>query len=134
MNENTQTQIKTWLLENRERFTILLSNDNEILSLPHNLIPKAIDLEILQAYLNFSTDEIFFMLHEYQGFNLFNMYTHLFPYIGIEFSSVYQCKLFLYFYRLSYHYAPTQEEWIVIINDNDSLNEIKAQAVNQILN
>ena len=63
MNENTQTQIKTWLLEKRERFTFLLSNDNEILSLPQNLIPKAIDLEILQAYLNFSTDETIFKLH-----------------------------------------------------------------------
>lgn len=134
MNENTQTQIKTWLLEKRERFTFLLSNDNEILSLPQNLIPKAIDLEILQAYLNFSTDETIFKLHQCQGFKLFKMYSHLFPYIGIEFSDVYQCKVFIYFYSLSYHYASTQEEWTRIINDNVSLNSILEEATNQILN
>ena len=134
MNENTQLQIETRLLVNRERFTDLLSNDIEIQNLPQNLIPKAIDLEILKAYLNFSTDETIFKLHQYQGFKLFKMYSHLFPYIGIEFSDVYQCKVFLYFYRLSYHYAPSQEEWTRIINDSVSLNSIFEEATNQILN
>lgn len=134
MDENTQTQIKTRLLENRENFTRLISNDTEIVKLPQNLMPKAIDLEILQAYLNFSTDETIFKLHKHDGFHLYSMYTHLFQFIGIEFNSVYQCKLFLYFYRLSYHYAPTQEDWIVIINDNVSLNSIMDEPTNQILN
>jgi hypothetical protein len=34
MDENTQALIKTWLLENRDRFTALLSNDTEIERLP----------------------------------------------------------------------------------------------------
>ena len=134
MDENTLYQIKTWLLENRERFTSLLSNDTEIERLPQNLIPKSIDLEILQAYLNFSTDQTIFKLHKHDGFHLYSIYTHLFQFIGIEFNSVYHCKLFLYFYRLSYHYAPTQEDWIVIINDNVSLNSIMEKTITQTLN
>jgi hypothetical protein len=134
MDENTLYQIKTWLFENRERFTSLISNDIEIQNLPQNLIPKSIDFEILQAYLNFSTDETIFKLHKHDGFHLYSMYTHLFQFIGIEFNSVYQCKLFLYFYRLSYHYAPSQEEWNRIINDNVSRSSIIDEATNQILN
>lgn len=134
MDENCQVQVKKWLLENRERFTNLLSKDIEITKLPQNLIPKSIDLEILQAYLNFSTDETIFKLHKHDGFHLHSMYINLFQFIGIEFNSIYHCKLFLCFYRLSYHYAPTQEEWTRIINDNVSLNSIIDEATNQILN
>lgn len=134
MDENTQALIKTWLLEKRERFTALLSNDTEIERLPQNLKPKAIDLKTLEAYLNFSSNELIFNIHEYEGFPLYSMYTHLFPFIGIEFNSVYQCKLFLYFYRLSYHFALTQEEWIGIINDNDRLDIIFTETVNAIIN
>ena len=134
MEQTTLDIISLWLLDKRERFTLLLSNDTEIQTLPEHLTPENIDLIILEAYLNFSTVEQIFKNHQHDGFYLLAVYKHLFSFIGIELSSLHQAKLFFYFYRLSFHYAPTQEVWISMINDNDRLNLIIEEATNQILN
>lgn len=132
MEQNTIDIISLWLFGKREKFTLLLSNDTEIQTLPCHLTPEKINLETLKTYLNFSTIEQNLNNHRHEGFYLFTVYTHLFSFIGIELSSLYQAKLFIYFYRLSYHYAPTQENWNAIINDKEKLNAIKAEVVNNI--
>lgn len=134
MEQNTIDCISLWLLDRRERFTYFLSNDTQIQTLPHLITPERIDLKTLKTYLNFSTIEQNLNNHRHEGFYLFAVYTYLFPFIGIELSSLYQAKLFIYFYRLSYHYAPTQENWNEIINDEERLNAIKAEVVNSINN
>lgn len=136
MNDNTLNQINTWLLHKRSRFTTLSSQYSAIdtKELPRNLKLIIIEIQTLEAYFNFSSEDTIFMFHKYEGFSLYSIYTSVFPFIGIEFQSVYQCKLFLFFYRLSYYYAPSQEIWNEIINNEERLNAIKAETLNRILN
>ena len=134
MEQSTIDSISLWLFGKREKFTLLLFNDTEIQTLPHHLTPENINLETLKTYLNFSTVEQNLKKHQHEGFYLFTIYTHVFSFIGIELSSLYQAKLFIYFYCLSYRYASSQEAWNEIIKDEERLNAIKAEVENSINN
>jgi hypothetical protein len=132
MDENIQEQINLWLLAKRERFTRLLNESYEIQALPLHLNPSTIDINVFLNYINYSIDDFIFKNHSIEDYNLFKIYSSIFPYLSIEFNSIYNWKLFVYFYRMSINLAPTKEEWYELINNETQLEEFKTRIVDDI--
>ena len=133
MNENIQEHLNLWLLANRDNFSRLLNESYEIKLLPLHLNLGTIDINVFLNYINYSIDDYIFKNHSIEDYNLFKIYSNIFSYLSIDLNSIYNWKLFVYFYRMSLNIAPTQEEWNVIINNENQLAEFKTRIVNDII-
>ena len=99
----TKNQIRFWIIEQRSRFTKLWQRDPGIENLLPEYHPGFIDLNTLSDLLSDRNQS--------NGVPLYKTYTNLFPILGIDLKCSIQNKLFVVFYRLSFHYCPTQQEW-----------------------